>query len=302
MQRLMRSVLFVPCDRIKMMEKALKLPTDVVIFDLEDSVAPDKKVNALNDLTSFIVQHNLAAKQNYRNTKAQVAVRINCPHSSKWGKDDAHKIAQLGVDIIVLPKVADIAALDATTTMIEDSLNFEKLKSGGIDLWVMIESAKGVANAVNIAAQSSVKGLILGCNDLTKDLKAKTTRDRKPLQYSMSQCVIAARSYDKLVIDGVYMDIADKEGLEADAKLGREFGFDGKSLIHPDQVVIVNSVFSPSQEELIYAKRVVAAWAEAAANGQSVAVLDGKLIEYLHVHEASALIRMHNQIESLRAS
>ena len=121
------------------------------------------------------------------NSKAQIAVRVNCPHTTEFGISDIEAVSQLGLDIIVLPKVEDITSLSRSTTMIEDSLHFEKLKKGGQSIWAMIESAKGVANAASIAGQANIEALVLGCNDLTKDLKAKFTESRLPLHYSMSK-------------------------------------------------------------------------------------------------------------------
>lgn len=153
-------------------------------------MAPYKKKEARDDFTSFILQHNLnATEPQYRkeNNHSQIAVRVNCPHTTEYGKDDIASVAQLGLDIIVLPKVEDISSLSRSTMMIEDSLNFEKLKKGGQSIWAMVESAKGVENASCIAQQSNIDALVLGCNDLTKDLKAKFTTSRAPLHYSMSK-------------------------------------------------------------------------------------------------------------------
>jgi citrate lyase beta subunit len=165
-------------------------------------------------------------------------------------------------------------------------------------IWAMIESCKGVINCETIATSEHIEAIVLGGNDLTKDMKAKFSQDRKHLRYSMSKCVTAARSAGKYVIDAVYMDIKNFEGLKVDCELGRDYGFDGKSLIHPDQIDICNNIFSPSQEELHYANKVIVAWNKAMEEGKSVAVLDGKLIEYLHVHEANAIIKTATIIEN----
>ena len=281
--KLVRSVLFVPCDRLKLMHKALSLSTDYIIYDLEDSVAPGKKDVARSDLISFIksIDNNMI--------KPNIAVRINCPNTSKWGKDDATMLIESlpSIDTIVLPKVDDIASLNKiVNTYMNNKL-----------IWAMIESAKGVVNCESIAANEQVEALVLGGNDLTKDLKAKFTKDRKHLLYSMSKCVTAARASNKLVLDGVYMDIANSDGLKLDCELGRDMGYDGKSLIHPDQIAITNDIFSPNMEEVNYAKRIIDEWNKATKDGKSVAVLDGKLIEYLHYHEASAVLKKAEHIK-----
>jgi citrate lyase beta subunit len=237
----------------------------------------------LNDLISFIKSLDNAV--NIPN----IAVRVNS-YDSQWGKDDAMLISSLpSIDTIVLPKVDDLASLNnAINTSMNDKL-----------IWAMIESSKGVHNCESIATNEQVEALVLGGNDLTKDLKAKFTLDRKHLWYSMSKCVVAARASNKIVIDGVYMDIKDSNGLKLDCELGRDMGFDGKSLIHPDQLAITNDIFSPSLAEISYAKRVIDEWNKATIAGKSVAVIDGKLIEYLHYHEATAVMKKADVIEQL---
>lgn len=286
--KLLRSVLFAPSDRLKVLEKSLTLDADVVIFDLEDSVAPTKKDKARNDLYKFIE----STVDKTTKVKMQLAVRINCPLTTSWGKDDLNMMSKLPfVDAIVLPKVSDVSSLNKTINI---------LGTKPFIIWAMIESCQGLINCDSISSHDYVEALILGGNDLTKDMKAKFMKDRKHLYHAMSKTVTASRAANKYVIDAVYMDIKDNDGLRKDCELGRDFGFDGKSLIHPDQISITNSVFSPSTEELQYAKRVVEVWKEAVAAGQSVALLDGKLIEYLHVHEANALIATASIINSKR--
>lgn len=174
------------------------------------------------------------------------AIRINCPHSSIYGKDDIDMIKNLkGLDVLVLPKVDDYESLNETVSLIAKP----------ISLWAMIETSLGVINVEKIAAHKSVGAIVFGCNDLTKDIKAKFNSNRNHLHYSMSKCIIAARAAKKLVFDGVYMDITDKDGLISDCITGKSFGFDGKSLIHPNQIDITNEYFSPSMEDVEYARR-----------------------------------------------
>jgi len=157
-------------------------------------------------------------------------------------------------------------------------------------LWAMIETAQGVINAEAIASSTSVTALVFGSNDLTKELKAKHTPSREPLLYAMSKTINAARAYNKYVIDGVHLDIQDDDGLIASCIQGRNLGFDGKSLIHPNQVEITNNYFSPSESEILLAERIVAAYTEAISQGKGVCTVDGKMVEYLHVCNAQYIL------------
>ena len=213
--------------------------------------------------------------------KPRIAIRINCPISTEWGKEDAIQSSSLpNIDAIIIPKVDNIQLLN-------EAINYTNNKP----IWAMIETCKGVINCESIADHNSVECLVLGGNDLTKDMKAKFTKNRSHLLYSMSKTVLAARAANKLAIDAVYMDIKDTDGLQSDCELGRDFGFDGKSLIHPDQISITNQIYGVCEADIQYATKVIDTWNKAIAKGDSVAVLDNKLIEYLHFHEATAVLK-----------
>jgi len=247
--KLVRSCLFTPCDRIQVMKKSITLNTDYIIFDLEDSVSPNKKKDARLELINFIKSIE------YNKTK-KMAIRINCPISSEWGKEDLIQTTIVpNIDAIVLPKVDNV-------NLLNDVINYTNKP-----IWAMIETCKAVKNCESIADHSSVEAIVLGGNDLTKDLKAKFSNNRNHLLYSMSKIVLAARAANKLAIDAVYMNIKDNDGLQSDCILGRDLGFDGKSLIHPDQISITNQMYSPSQEEIQYAIKVIDIWNKAMAKG-----------------------------------
>jgi citrate lyase subunit beta/citryl-CoA lyase len=260
-----RSLLYVPADKPRALEKARGLDADGIIIDLEDAVAPDAKRNAREAACAAI--ESLRSRE--------VIVRINAL-STPWGKDDLAAIRQARPDAIALPKVRDaeeaIAARAAT---------------GGIPLWAMIESPRAVLNVGEIAG-AGVAGLILGSNDLLKDMGARHMPGRDNLQAAMSLCVMAGRAAGIAVLDGVHNDLANKDGFLAACQQARDFGFDGKTLIHPDQIAPCNAAFTPSPEEVAAAKRVVEAFA--ANPGAGVIALDGRMIERLDVQIAERIL------------
>jgi citrate lyase beta subunit len=284
---LARSVLFCPADRLNVMEKAFKIGPDVIVLDLEDSVSPMAKSQARDNIAKLLL--NSAAPKSF------VTVRINCPITTPWAEDDIKFVSDLNVSFVsalIIPKVDSIESLNASVNLIPS----DKIKP----VWAMIESAKGVKNAHTIAESSHVETLVFGQNDLCKDLILPSF-SRDALLYSMSKCILAARAEGKLVIDGVFMDITDSEGLESDCKYGRSLGFDGKSLIHPNQIDTVNRIYTPTEDNVIAARRVIEAFGEAQKAGKSLATLDGRLIEHLHVKQAQDVIRKYESILALHA-
>jgi citrate lyase subunit beta/citryl-CoA lyase len=246
-------------------------------------VLPSEKAEARETVLRFLQDNRADIRSKF------VALRINDPASSV-GAQDLEAIAKLGGELplsaIVLPKVESPDAAASASRALKNAL----------PVWCMIETARGVLAAPHIAAVPQVSTLVLGSNDLTKDLRARHTPSREPLLYSMSTCVLAARAHRKAVLDGVHIHIDDDAGLRAACKQARDIGFDGKTLIHPKQVDITNEVFSPSQEELKYAQKVVSAWEAAQQAGTGVVLVDGKLVEQLHVDDAVRLLEMHRQI------
>lgn len=253
-----------------MLEKARDLPCDVVVLDLEDSVAPEAKDAARNAVC--------AAVKNYG--RREVVVRIN-PLASSHGKADLEAVRAAAPDAVLLPKVERAADVHDAT--------------GSLAIWAMIETPLGVLNAAAIAA-SGVACLALGTNDLLKSLHAKPLPDRRNLWPHLSATVLAARAYGASVIDGTYNDIADDVGFAESCVQGRAFGFDGKSLIHPGQIESCNRIFAPSPEDVLQARRIIEAFDN--NPGKGAIALDGRMIERLHAEEAMRILALNGAIES----
>lgn len=276
-----RSMLYIPASKARALEKAASLSTDAIIFDLEDAVAPGEKVAARATLDTCLRTTDYG--------KRLKLVRIN-GFDSDWGRGDAEAFAgHPGVDGILLPKVngpQDLAALVEVAP--------------GKPLWAMMETPLGMLNAAAIAAHPALQGMVMGTNDLAKDLGARFRADRLPLVPGLGLCLLAARAYGRLIVDGVFNAFRDVEGLAAECTQGRDMGFDGKTLIHPDQLDIANRIFAPSDAELDLAHRQITAFDAAMAAGQGVAVLDGKIVENLHIVTARALIAKASAIATLQ--
>ncbi len=269
MARPYRSVLYIPASRERALEKARELAADAIIFDLEDAVSPEEKVRAREVLSSA-----LGADYGGR---ARI-VRVN-GLGTDWVEGDLAAFGgHPGVDAVLVPKVGSAADLDAIAGRVK------------VPLWAMLETPKGCLNAGAIAAHPRLEGMVMGTNDLAKELGARFRADRLPLMAGLGACVLAARAEGKVIVDGVFNAFKDEVGLRAECEQGRDMGFDGKTLIHPAQLAVANEVFAPSDEEVALARRMIAAYAEARARGEGVAVVDGKIVENLHVASAEALI------------
>jgi (3S)-malyl-CoA thioesterase len=271
MTRPYRSVLYIPGSKERALEKARDLPVDAIIFDLEDAVAPEEKAAARATLARFLDEVEYAPR-------ARI-VRIN-GFDTPWGRDDAAAFAaHPGVEAILVPKVNGPADLDALAAV-----------AGDKPLWAMMETAAGMLNAAAIAAHPRLEGMVMGTNDLAKELGSRFRADRMPLMTGLGLCLLAAKAQGRVIVDGVYNAFRDEAGLRAECAQGRDMGFDGKTLIHPAQVEIANAAFAPSAEEVDLAERQIAAFNAAQAQGQGVAVLDGRIVENLHVVSAQALL------------
>ncbi len=271
MTRPYRSVLYIPGSKERALEKARDLPVDAIIFDLEDAVAPEEKAAARATLARFLDEVEYAPR-------ARI-VRIN-GFDTPWGRDDvAAFAAHPGVEAILVPKVNGPADLDAVAAV-----------AGDKPLWAMMETAAGMLNAAAIAAHPRLEGMVMGTNDLAKELGSRFRADRMPLMTGLGLCLLAAKAQGRVIVDGVYNAFRDEAGLRAECAQGRDMGFDGKTLIHPAQVEIANAAFAPSAEEVDLAERQIAAFNAAQAQGQGVAVLDGRIVENLHVVSAQALL------------
>ena len=264
--RPLRSVLYIPGSKERALQKACTLPADAIIFDLEDAVAPDEKEAARATLA-------MALQSNDYGTRLKL-VRIN-GLDTDWASGDLEAFAEAEIDGLLLPKVNSASDVEAVSAL-----------APGIALWAMVETARGVLNALEIADHPAMAGFVLGTNDLVKELYAKVDPERTAISASLQMALIAARAAGIACIDGVYNAFKDDDGLRREAEQGRAMGMDGKTLIHPAQLAIANEVFAPSEEETNLAERQIAAFEEVVANGGGVAVVDGKIVENLHVETA----------------
>jgi len=271
-----RSVLYIPGSKERALEKARGLDVDAIIFDLEDAVAPGEKANARETLAA-------ALRVGGYGSRAQL-VRVN-GMDTPWGGEDLETVMDAGPQAILLPKVgaatdvASIAArLDAHPGCAETRI------------WAMMETTRGVFNAAEIAQAPRMGGFVIGTNDLAAELGCETGGDRMPLMMALQTCLAAARMGGIPCVDGVFNAFKDEDGLRAECEQGRALGMDGKTLIHPAQVAICNEVFSPSQAQVDTARRQIEAFEAAEAQGQGVAVLDGKIVENLHVATARKVL------------
>jgi citrate lyase subunit beta/citryl-CoA lyase len=267
-----RSMLYVPGDKPRALEKARTLACDAIIFDLEDAVAPENKPRAREAIAE-------AVRGGYGTR--ELILRVSAPDNA----DDLALAAALPIHGVLLPKVE----APATVTTVARACPHP--------IWCMIETPLGVLRAAEMAAASDrLAGFVAGTNDLAKDLRAHHTPDRAPLLTALSLMVPAARAYGLAVIDGVHLDLDDLAGFEAACRQGVELGFDGKSLVHPNSIDIANRLFGPTPDEIAQARRIVAGWAEARAQGLGVARIDGTMVEQLHVDAAERLLALAEAI------
>lgn len=282
-----RSCLYLPGANLRALEKAKTLPADMLILDLEDSVAPDLKTGARDAVCSLV------ADQGYG--KREVVIRTNGLDTA-WGADDLAAAVKAGPQGVLVPKV----------TSAEDVLELDQIldRSGAsaeLGLWVMIEMPLAILNIGAIAAackSTRLTGLVLGLNDLAKELNATPTPDRSAFQVAMALTLAAARAHGLIAIDGVYNDIVNEPGLVAECEQSRVMGFDGKTLIHPAQLDTANRVFSPDPEEIAHARAIIAAFALPENQGRGVIKVDGQMTELLHLQQAQRLLVVADAIEA----
>jgi citrate lyase subunit beta / citryl-CoA lyase len=280
-----RSVLYMPSSNQRALEKAKTLPVDGLILDLEDAVAPDAKPEARDQAC--------AAAGSGEYGRREVTIRVN-GMDTRWHADDMRSACQAGPDAIVVPKVdtAD-AVLELIETMAEHDAP-EKTK-----LWAMVETPQAMLHAEEIASASErLTVLVMGTNDLAKELYAEHVPGRQPLLTGLGLALLAARATGKAIIDGVYNDVKDTDGFLAECRQGREMGFDGKTLIHPGQVEGANQAFAPSEQAVEDARGTLQAWEDA---GSGVVTYRGRMIEHLHVESARRILTMHEAIQALEA-
>jgi (3S)-malyl-CoA thioesterase len=277
--RPLRSVLYIPGSKPRALDKARGLPVDAIIFDLEDAVSVDEKQTARATLADAFAMGGYGARMRI--------VRINGLETT-WGPEDARAVRDMGVDAILLPKVSAPADLDALARI-----------TGELPIWAMMETPLGMLNAAQIAAHPRLHGMVMGTNDLAKDMQTRFRADRMPLHTGLGLCLLAAKAHGVAIIDGVYNAFRDEDGLAAECAQGRDMGFDGKTLIHPAQIAVANAAFSPSEAEIDLARRQIAAFDVVAASGQGVAVVDGRIVENLHIVSARETLAMADAIAAL---
>jgi (3S)-malyl-CoA thioesterase len=280
-----RSVLYIPGSKERALEKAMGLAADAIIFDLEDAVALDEKARARRLLADTLQSHDYG-------TRAKL-VRINAL-SSEWGADDLDVIAQAKPEAILLPKVDNAAHIEELARRLDT-----RPETANTRIWAMMESPLGVLNAHAIACAPRMAGFVMGTNDLAKDMGCRYRADRLPLMMSLQLPLLAAKAAGIVAIDGVYNAFKDENGLRAECEQGRDMGFDGKTLIHPAQLSIANEVFAPSEAEIDLAQRQIAAFDAATARGEGVAVVDGKIVENLHIVTAQQILAKAQVIAEL---
>jgi len=281
-----RSVLYMPGANERALEKARTLPADALILDLEDAVAPDAKAEARDRVCTAAASGEYGSRE--------VTIRVN-GLDTQWHADDVRAAAQAGPAAVVVPKIN--SAADVAT--VERALE----AAGAPDhtrIWAMVETPVAMLRAHEIATASErLAVLVMGTNDLAKELHAEHVPGRQPLLTGLGLCLLAARAAGKVILDGVYNDIRDEAGFEAECVQGRQMGFDGKTLIHPSQLEPCNRIYAPGEDEIARARTIIAAYEEAEAAGRGVVTVDGRMIENLHVEQARRTLAIAEAIAAL---
>ena len=281
-----RSVLYMPGSNPRALERARALPADGLIIDFEDAVAAEAKEGARTIVAAALSAGGYGSRE--------LVLRVN-PLDTPWGHADLAAAATMPIDAVLLPKVESADRVRLTLSLLDALGAPERLA-----VWCMVETPLAVLAAREIAASSPrLAALVLGTSDLTKELHALVTRDRLPLITSLGLVMLAARAFGLAILDGVHLDLSDEEGFALSCRQGRELGFDGKTLIHPKQIAPANLAYAPSPEEIEWSRQVIAAHAEAGAAGKGIVVVDGKLIEGLHVENARRVLALAEEIDRI---
>ena len=271
-----RSCLYMPGSNTRALEKAKSLDADVLIFDLEDAVAPDAKAEARDQVAQTVRDGGYGQRE--------IVVRVNSLES-EWGDDDLTAIVPAGPDAILLPKIESAAGIGKAHR--------------GIPLWAMIETPLAILNIAEIAVADGLEAFVMGTNDLAKEMRAQPDAERTVFHSAMAASVMAARAHGLVAIDGVFNDIGNEGGLAAECEQGRAFGFDGKTLIHPSQLESCNRIFAPSDEEVVSARAIIDAFAQPENAGKGVIKVDGKMTERLHLEQAEQCVVLADAISAV---
>ncbi len=285
-----RSCLYMPGSNARALEKARALPADVLILDLEDAVAPDAKATARNQVAEAVKAGGFG--------KREIVIRVNAPQTP-WGPDDMIAAAQAAPDAILVPKVSTPGDIMMAAKAMREAGAPETTR-----LWAMMETPLAMLNADSIARTaadpaSRLSVFVMGTNDLAKETRARLTPGRPSMLAWLSTCVAAARAQRIEIIDGVYNDFGNEAGLRAECEQGRDFGMDGKTLIHPNQIGPCNEIFAPSADEVEWARKIIAVFAEPANAGKGALQIEGKMVELLHAEMAKRTVAVGEAIAAL---
>ena len=283
-----RSALYMPGSNARALEKAKTVAADVVIMDLEDAVAPQAKITARDQIAAAVAAGGFGTRQ--------IVIRVNAK-STEWGPDDLVAAARCGPDAILLPKVESSADLSAAAQIVDAHRT-----AAHTQIWAMIETPRAILEVGRIAEASRNRPecrltcLVLGTNDLMKETRSELDANRTAALYWLSATVTAAKAFGLDVLDGVYNDFKDQVGLRRECLQGRQFGMDGKTLIHPDQIAAANEIFQPSAAEVAAAEKIIAAFELPENKGRGVITLDGKMVELLHAEMARRTVALARAI------
>jgi citrate lyase subunit beta/citryl-CoA lyase len=288
-----RSVLYMPGSNERALEKAKTIPADALIFDLEDAVAPDAKARARDQVCAAVKNGGYGGRE--------IVIRVNALETP-WGTEDLLAACEAGPDAILVPKVAHPGDIISTAKILQGVHAPEKIR-----LWAMMETPMAILNARAIAAtavyeENRLCCLVMGTNDLLKESRARALHDRVAVIPWLAMTLVAARAYRLDILDGVYNDFRDEIGLREECERGRTLGMDGKTLIHPSQVGPCNEIFSPTEEEVAWSRKVIAAFARPENKGMGVIVVEGRMVERLHLSMAERTVSIAEQIRAMEAA
>ncbi len=282
-----RSLLFMPGSNARALEKARILPADGIILDLEDSVAPDAKALARDQIAQAIAENGFG--------KREVLIRVNAL-DSPWWIDDVTMAGKVAPDGILVPKVSGVKDLNAIADRLSDTN-----ADASIKVWVMIETARGVLQAEELAAgsrdsETRLAGFVFGPNDISRETRIKMQPGRAAMIPMITHCILAARAYGLEILDGPYSDFSNVDGFALECAQARDLGFDGKTLIHPGQIVACNAIFTPPAEEVAHARKIIAAFERPENAARGAIQLDGQMVERLHADMARRTIAIADAI------
>lgn len=280
-----RSVLYMPAANTRALEKATAIPSDALIFDLEDAVAPDAKEEARANAVNAVKSRAYGSRE--------VTIRCN-GLDTPWGRNDLQAAATSGAAAVVIPKVSTVSYLDEVSAILDSAG-----APASLAMWAMVETPTAILDVRDIARHPRVPVLVMGTNDLARELRCALLPGRHPLLPHLATALLAAREAGKVILDGVYNDVKNPVGFEAECVQGAEMGFDGKTLIHPSQVEPCNQVWAPDEAEVTHARKVIEAFEVAVAEGRGVITVDGRMIENLHVDNARRTLATAAAIASL---